>query len=69
MATGVAAGIYDWSIAAERAQVVATVEPTTEGVALYAELATIYEDAYGALAPIYERLTRITGAENRSANW
>lgn len=59
VAAGVGVGLYDWSIAAERAQVVDIIDPNPATAARYAELAPIYSDLYLALAPIYERLGRL----------
>lgn len=60
VATGVGVGIYDWTIAAERSQVAAVIDPNPAHVARYAELAQIYTDLYGALEPIYARLATAT---------
>ncbi len=59
VAAGVGAGLYDWTLAAARAQVVEVIDPTPAHAARYAELATIYRDLYLSLAPIYERLSRL----------
>jgi xylulokinase len=56
VAAGVAIGQYDWSIAAERSQVVEVVEPNAANTALYDELLAIYTASYEALVPIYGRL-------------
>ncbi|MEZ4866733.1 MAG: xylulokinase [Caldilineaceae bacterium] len=62
MAAGVGVGLYDWSLAAQRASVSAVIEPTAHGSALYNELAAIYADAYTALDPIYTRLAALASA-------
>ncbi|MEZ4622305.1 MAG: FGGY-family carbohydrate kinase [Caldilineaceae bacterium] len=59
VAAGVAIGLYEWSLAAERATVTNVIEPDPTTVALYAELATIYTDTYRALEPIYGRLAQL----------
>lgn len=59
VAAGVGSGLFDWSLAAQRSQVVEVVEPNPLHVARYHELTAIYLDAYTALAPIYARLARI----------
>lgn len=56
VAAGVAIGLYDWGIAAQRSTVAAITEPTAQGAARYSALLTIYRDAYSALEPIYRRL-------------
>jgi xylulokinase len=56
VAAGVAVGLYDWKQASQGATVTQIVEPTSQGVAIYRELAAIYADAYCALEPIYTRL-------------
>ena len=55
VAAGVAIGQYDWSIAAERGQVVEIVEPNLADPARYDELLAIFTASYEALAPIYAR--------------
>ncbi|MDQ3250397.1 MAG: FGGY family carbohydrate kinase, partial [Chloroflexota bacterium] len=59
VAGGVGVGLFDWPLAAERATVVQIVLPDQTGVAVYAELAGIYQDTYTALAPIYARLAQM----------
>lgn len=59
MAAGVAVGLYDWPLAAQRATVTDIVNPTPQGMALYNELTAIYADAYQALEPIYTRLAAL----------
>ncbi|MCB0214813.1 MAG: xylulokinase, partial [Anaerolineae bacterium] len=59
VAAGVGAGIYDWSIAAERSQVVAVVEPNPANRQRYDELLNLFTESYLALAPVYARLARI----------
>ncbi len=61
VAAGVAIGQYDWSIAAERGQVVEIVEPNTAHAALYDELLGVYTASYEALAPVYARLAAVRG--------
>jgi xylulokinase len=56
VAAGVGIGLYDWSIAAERSQVVKVVEPNAANAALYNEYLAIYTTLYTALAPIYTQL-------------
>ena len=60
VAGGVGVGLFDWSIAAERAEVVEVVTPNGANVPLYQELAAIYQDTYTALAPIYTRLAQFS---------
>ncbi|MFN8469446.1 MAG: xylulokinase [Caldilineaceae bacterium] len=61
VAAGVAIREYDWSIAAERGQVVEIVEPNRANAARYDELLAIYTASYEALAPIYTRLASVRG--------
>lgn len=61
VAAGVAIGQYDWSIAAERGQVVEIVEPNQANAALYDELLAVYTASYEALAPIYAQLATLRG--------
>ena len=56
VAAGVGVGLYDWSIAVERGQVVEVLEPDATNVALYQELLAVYTDSYRALEPVYARL-------------
>jgi xylulokinase len=56
VAAGVGVGLYDWSIAAARGQVIEVMEPDPTRVARYRELLAIYTDSYRALEPIYTRL-------------
>jgi xylulokinase len=58
VAGGIGIGLYDWSIAAEQAQVIEVAEPNAVNIPLYDELAAIYADSYNALEPIYQRLHR-----------
>lgn len=60
VAAGVAVGLYDWTLAAQRTTVTEVVAPTTHGAALYNELAAIYADTYHALEPIYARLAALS---------
>ena len=59
MVAGVAVGLYDWSLAAQRVTVTDVINPTPQGIALYNEVTTIYSDAYQALQPIYARLATL----------
>ncbi len=59
VAAGVGAGLYDWSIAAERSQVVAVVAPNPANRQRYAELLGLFTESYLALAPVYARLAKI----------
>lgn len=59
VAAGVGAGLYDWSIAAERSQVVQVVEPNPANRQCYEEMLAIFTESYLALAPIYAKLARI----------
>lgn len=63
---GVGVGLYDWSIAAERARVVEVIEPDAARAACYAERAALHEDLYRALEPLYGRLTAGIRAEETS---
>lgn len=56
VAAGVGVGLYDWSIAAERAQVVEVIDPDPARAACYAERAEVFEALYRALEPVYGRL-------------
>jgi xylulokinase len=58
VAGGVAVGLYDWSIAAQRARIINTLEPNPANAQKYDELLAIYRDAYLALEPIYQRLAK-----------
>jgi hypothetical protein len=49
-------GLYDWSLAAARGQVIEVMEPDPARVTRYRELLAIYTESYRALAPIYTRL-------------
>jgi xylulokinase len=59
VAGGVAVGLYDWTVAAEQAQVAEVTEPDPAHIAVYDALAEIFVDAYHSLAPIYDRLARL----------
>ena len=59
VAGGVGVGLFDWSIAAQRAQVVETVMPQAANVAMYDELVPLFLDAYQALTPLYTKLDQI----------
>jgi len=56
VAAGVAVGLYDWPIAAQRTEVIKVVDPNPTHVALYNELSGVFQDSYDALEPIFERL-------------
>lgn len=60
VAGGVGVGLFDWSLAAERAEVVEVVTPNRANALRYQELAAIYQDTYTALAPIYTRLAQFS---------
>lgn len=60
---GVGVGLYDWSIAGERAQVVTTVTPIADNVSLYAELSHQFVEAYHRLKEVSAVLAAV---ENRS---
>ncbi len=53
---GVATGMWEWSMAAERSKVVRIIEPNPSATARYAQLAEIYEESYRALVPTWARL-------------
>ena len=57
VAGGVGAGVYTWDIAAQRSQVVDTVEPIAANMAIYDDIAAFNAEVYQALAPIYTRLS------------
>ncbi len=59
VAGGVAVGLYDWSIAAQRSRIISTVEPNPAHSAVYDEMLEITQDAYRALEPVYERLAKL----------
>lgn len=56
VAAGVGVGLYDWSIAAARSQVVEIVEPDAGRSRQYEELRALFRDSYLALEPIFSRL-------------
>ena len=60
VAGGVGVGLYDWPIARQQAQIVATTYPDPAQLAVYDELAALFADAYTALAPLYTRLQRFS---------
>ena len=64
VAAGVAIGQYDWSIAAQRSQVVEVVEPNLANAELYDELLAVYTDSYRALEPVYARLAGFAQAQD-----
>jgi xylulokinase len=59
VAAGVGAGLYDWSIAAERSQVMQVVAPNPANQQRCDELLTIFTESYQALAPVYARLAKM----------
>ncbi len=59
VAGGVGVGLFDWSLAAQRAQVVETVLPQTANGAVYNELAPLFLAAYQALEPLSTKLDQI----------
>jgi xylulokinase len=61
---GVGAGIYDWSIAAERSRVVDAVEPIPANMAIYDDIAAFNAGVYEALQPIYVDLAKWQAAHN-----
>ena len=52
-------GLYDWSIAAERSQVVQVIEPDTSRRQRYDELLALFTESYLALAPVYTKLAEL----------
>jgi xylulokinase len=65
VAAGVGVGLYSWSIAAERSQVVRTMDPNPAVQQQYAELLEIFTESYLALRPVYARLAAWRGARQR----
>jgi len=59
VAAGVGVGLYDWSIAAERSQVVQAIAPNAANRQRYEELLAIFTESYLALAPVYAKLAEI----------
>jgi xylulokinase len=59
VAAGVGAGLYDWSIAAERGQVVQVIEPDRTNRQHYEEMLALFTQSYLALTPVYAKLARI----------
>jgi xylulokinase len=59
VAAGVGVGLYDWSIAAERSQVVQVIEPDASHRQRYDELLAVFTESYLALAPVYAKLAKI----------
>ena len=53
---GAGVGLYDWSLAKERARVKLAVEPDAANAARYAELLPLFVDTYHALEPICARI-------------
>lgn len=56
VAAGVGVGLYDWSIAAERSQVIQEIAPNAANRQRYEELLSIFTESYLALAPVYAKL-------------
>jgi xylulokinase len=65
VAGGVGVGLFDWSLAAQRSQVVDVVDPQPAHVACYDELLALFIDSYSALAPLYTRLADFTKREGQ----
>ena len=59
VAAGVGVGLYDWSIAAQRSQVAAIVDPDLTTNAIYTELLALFKESYTALNPISDRLAQL----------
>jgi hypothetical protein len=51
--------LYEWSIAAQRSQVAAVVEPERGNAAVYAELLGLFKASYAALDPVFARLAQM----------
>ena len=64
VAGGVGAGVYDWDIAAQRSQVIDTVQPIPANMAIYDDIAAFNADVYQALAPIFTRLSHWQAAHS-----
>jgi xylulokinase len=61
VAAGVGVGLFDWSIAGERSQVVSTAEPIPDSVAFYDEQVALFSDVYAALEPSFRHLAALQG--------
>ncbi|MCX6046319.1 MAG: FGGY-family carbohydrate kinase [Chloroflexi bacterium] len=59
VAGGVGVGLFDWSMAAQRATVTAIVTPQAHNLRLYNELTQLFLETYQALEPIYARLAQL----------
>jgi len=59
VAGGVGVGLFDWAIAAQRAQVVEIALPQATNQAMYDEMTPLFLAAYQALEPLYSRLEQI----------
>jgi xylulokinase len=59
VAAGVGVGLYEWSVAAQRSQVAAVVEPERGNAAVYAELLGLFKESYAALDPVFARLAQM----------
>lgn len=59
VAAGVAVGLYDWSIAAERSRVTQEIAPNAANRQRYETLLALFTESYLALAPVYAKLAEI----------
>ncbi len=59
VAAGVGVGLYDWSIATERSQVVQEITPNAANRHRYEDMLAIFTESYLALAPVYAKLAGI----------
>ena len=59
VAGGVGVGLFDWSLAAERATVTEIITPQSNNLPLYDELSHLFQDAYQALEPLYTKLAQL----------
>lgn len=59
VAGGVGVGLFDWSIAAQRATVTAVIAPQAHNLGLYNELTQLFTETYQALEPVYTRLSQL----------
>jgi xylulokinase len=56
VAAGVGVGLYDWSIAAERSQVMRIIEPIAANHPRYEALLSMFTESYLALRPVFGRM-------------
>ncbi len=56
VAGGVTVGLYDWDIAAQRSNVVETIEPIPANMDIYDDIAAFNSEIYQALSPIFSSL-------------